>query len=342
MKVGEFLDRWLDDVVKQKRSRGHWRNCESHIRLHIKPAIGHTQLAKLTPLQVERVLSAVRAKGVGADTVRLVHATLRAALTVARRWGLVHDNVASLVEPISVHRAEVRPFSDEEIGRLMAAAAGDRMGAFLTVALSLGLRPGEARAVRWADVDLGSSHPHLRVGAAFSRAKGGQQLGEPKARSRRTVPLPEQCVAALRVHQDRQRIERELASSEWNESGFVFTTARGAPLTDKAVSVWFQRLRERAGIDHGRLYDCRHTAASLLLAQGIHPRVIMEVLGHSTFRLTMDTYAHVLPPGLEEAARAMNTAIVRAQRSSEFGGQFGGQGDGRARGRDLSPSRNSA
>jgi integrase len=317
--VADFLDRWLSEVVKPRRSHGHWRNCEAYVRLHIKPVIGKMTLSKLNASDVEAMINATRAKGVAPDTVRLVHATLRAALTVARRWGLVHENVATLTEPISVTRGEVAPLTEAEVGRLLSAAQNDPLGAYVTVAIALGLRPGEARALTWDDVDLDSDHPVLRVRRAFRRAPGGEALGEPKtARSRRTIALPEQCVAALRAHRAAQLKERLRAETEWETGNFVFTNSVGRPLSAHTVARWFRRLCATAGVTTPhRLYDCRHTAATLLLGQGVHPRVVMEVLGHSTFRLTMDTYTHVLPVTMREAAEATEAALRRSMAAAD-------------------------
>lgn len=312
--LGDFMDRWLAEVVKPRRSFGHWRNCETYTRLHIKPVLGRVTLARLNAADVEKLVNATRAKGLSDDTVRLVHATLRAALTVARRWGLTHDNVATLVEPISVRREEVLPFSEEEVGRLLTAAHDDPKGAYVTVALALGLRPGEARALKWEDVDLDGEYPSLRVRRAFRRAPGGEAIGEPKtARSKRTIALPEQCVSALRARRSAQLRERLKVGADWEETGFVFTGAGGQPLSSHTVTRWFAALCSAAGIGvPHRLYDCRHTAATLLLGQGVHPRVVMDVLGHSTFRLTMDTYSHVMPAAMREAAEATEAALRRS------------------------------
>jgi integrase len=311
-RVGDFLDLWLKDVIKPHRSYGHWRNCDAHVRVHIKPALGAVPLVKLTAADVQRLLNEVRSQGRADDTVRLVHASLRAALGVAKRWGLVYDNVATLVEPLQIRRAETVPFTEDQVSRLLAVASQERLGAFLTVALALGLRPGEARGLRWEDVELDGATPCLRVRRAFSRSKGGQELGEPKTpRSRRTIPLPQPCIRALRAHRIQQTEERLRIGPAWEDTGLVFTTEKGAPLTEKTLSRWFRRMMEDAEITGHRLYDCRHTAASFLLAQGVHPRVLMEILGHSTYRLTMDTYAHVMPAGLREAADAMDRQWTR-------------------------------
>lgn len=184
-RVSEFLDQWLAEIVKPRRSYGHWRNCESNIRLHIKPAIGRLRLAKLSAADVGGLINATRATDVADDTVRLVHATLRAALTTAKRWGLVYENVATLVEPITIHRDEVQPFSEDEVGRLLASARGDRLEAFATVALALGIRPGEARALAWEDIDLEGPVPSLRVarssGYRRHHARAGPSCSPPSA-----------------------------------------------------------------------------------------------------------------------------------------------------------------
>jgi integrase len=312
--VGDFLGRWLGEVVKPRRSFGHWRNCEQYVRLHILPELGRVTLAKLSAADVEGLVNATRAKGLSDDSVRLVHATLRAALTVAKRWGLVHDNVATLTEPVSVRREEVTPFAEDEVGRLLEVARDDPLGAYVTVAVALGLRPGEARALKWEDIQLDGAYPSLRVRRAFRRAPGGEALGEPKTpKSRRTIALPEQCVAALRARRSLQLQDRLRAGQAWEEQGFVFTSSVGGPLSSHTVSRWFARLCRSAGVAPGhRLYDCRHTAATLLLGQGVHPRVVMDVLGHSTFRLTMDTYSHVMPAVLREAAEATEAALRRS------------------------------
>jgi integrase len=164
----------------------------------------------------------------------------------------------------------------------------------------------------WAEVDLDGDFPSLRVRNAFSRAEGGERLGPPKTpRSRRTIPLPATLVDVLREHRRRQLEERLHAGPAWQEGDFVFAQPDGRPLSTRTLGRWFSGLCSRAGVSGHRLYDLRHTAASLLFAQGVGPRYVMEVLGHSTYRLTMDTYAHVMPATLRDAAEAMDRALSR-------------------------------
>jgi len=136
-------------------------------------------------------------------------------------------------------------------------------------------------------------------------------LVEPKtARSRRTVTMPAVVVSALRRHRVQQLQERLLAGSRWHEWGLVFTSTIGTPMEARNVSHRFQAILVAAGLSRIRFHDLRHSAATLMLAQGDSPRVVMETLGHSTIGMTMNTYAHVIPALQQDAADLMD-AILR-------------------------------
>ena len=176
------------------------------------------------------------------------------------------------------------------------------------MAVALGLRLGEALGLRWEDVDLEAGVLHVRQ--ALQRLRGEIAFVEPKSkRSRRSVALPEVVTAALKAHRVRQLEERMVAGRRWEESGLVFRTCLGTALDSRNVTRAFHKLLVDAGLPRIRLHDLRHTAATLLLAQGVSPRTIMEILGHSQISLTMDTYSHVLPALLREAADLMDAVL---------------------------------
>ena len=307
MTVETFLTTWLSDVVQPAKRHSTWQGYSVNVNRHLLPLIGRRTLAKLSPADVQAVINAKRREGLSPRTVQYIHATLRAALGVALRWGMVDRNVATLVEPIQVRRPPAVPFSPDEVKKLLQVTSLDRLSAFWTVALAVGLRPSEALGLRWSDVDFDNGR--LFVRHTLEHRDGGWSLQPPKSQtSRRTIPLPSVCVAALRAHQGRQEGERAMAF-KWEEHDLVFTNEGGAPLSRTLVSHRFSQLQKQAGIRHHRLYDCRHTAASLLLAQGVAARVVMEVLGHSSYALTMDTYTHVLPTLMRDAADAMDRSF---------------------------------
>lgn len=203
---------------------------------------------------------------------------------------------------------EIRPLNPEQARALLTAAREHRLEALLTVAVSLGLRQGEALGLPWSAVDLEAGT--LSVRQSLQRVKRTWQFVEPKSeRSRRTVALPGVAVSALRAHRVRQLEERLLAGSRWQDTGLVFTTSIGTPVELSNLTKEFRKLLAKAGIPRIRFHDLRHTAATLLLAQGVDPRTIMETLGHSQISLTLNTYSHVLPVLQQQAASRMNAAL---------------------------------
>ena len=182
------------------------------------------------------------------------------------------------------------------------------------MALAVGLRQGEALGLRWEDVNLEAET--LSVKATLQKTEAGEYvLVEPKTdKSRRTLNLPDVCISALRIHLNRQaeekaRLKYEVWGNSWN---LVFTREDGSPLSRSSVSHGFQRLLEREGINKHRFHDLRHTAATLLLAQGVPLRVVQEILGHSLLSTTADVYTHVLPILMADAAGKMDAALTEA------------------------------
>lgn len=265
-------------------------------------------MAKLSPSDIQPFLNDKLAEGLSPRTVRYLHAVLRRALGQALKRGLVPRNVATLVNLPKAQRPEVEPFTPDQARSFLAAIHGDRLEALYSVALSVGLRQGEALGLRWEDVDLDTGT--ITVRKALQRLNGVFELVEPKtARSRRTIALPQTAVTALRVHRTRQLQERLLAGSKWCENGLVFTNTFGTPIDASNLIRHFHRALVAAGLPRKRFHDLRHTCASLLLAQGVHPRVVMDILGHSQISLTMDTYSHVIPALQREAASQMDVLL---------------------------------
>lgn len=177
------------------------------------------------------------------------------------------------------------------------------------MAIPLGLRLGEALGLRWQDVDPEAGT--LRIAYQLQRLHGQWELVEPKtSRNRRTIALLLSTVQALRDHRKRQLEEKLLAGPQWQETGLVFATRVGTPLDrPNIVRRSFKLILKKAGLPDIRFHDLRHTAASLLLVQGVSPRVVMENLGHSQISLTMDTYSHVMPVLQREAADKLEAIL---------------------------------
>jgi integrase len=306
--VARFLDSWLTDVVKDSTRPKTYRTYSDLIKHHIAPVLGKKQLVKLTPQDVQRFLKNKLESGLSARTVKHINDTLRAALNVGMTWGLVHRNVAALVKPPRIEKQEMKVFTPEQARAFLESVKGHRLEALFWLALTLGLRRGELLGLRWADIDLDAGT--LRVNQALQRVSGELELTELKTeKSRRALPMTPLLIGAMRAHRTRQLEERLALGERWHDSGLVFCSTIGTPLEPRNLNRTFDALVKNASLPKIRLHDTRHSCATLLLAQGVPPRTIMEILGHSQISLTMNTYSHVLPAMKQEAIGMMDSIL---------------------------------
>ena len=303
-----WLSQYLDDVASQTVRPSTLNRYKQEVRLYITPVLGKFRLDKITPHHIADFYQ-LMGRQLAAGSVRRLHALLRRAFTVAVRWNLVATNPVLAVDPPSATRQEVKPWSKEQTKTFLALVEDDPLAARWQLAIVVGLRQGEALGLKWEDVDLDAGLIRVRRALQY-RPADGLVLTEPKtARSKRTLPLPDPMVASLRAHRRQQLEQRAEAGDDWVETGLVFTTAQGKPLHPRNDYRTFKRLVEKAKLPDIRLHDLRHTAASNMLTEGVHARVVMETLGHSTFDLTMNTYSHVAPVVSREAADTMAKAL---------------------------------
>lgn len=291
--VGKYLDRWLRDAAKPRVQPRTLHDYRGLVRRYIRPALGDLRLHQLTPMQIQALYAEMQERGLSPRTVRYAHAVLRSALGQAVKWRLLPNNPATAVELPKRERREMKALDPKQAGRFLEAAKEDRFAALWSLLVTTGLRPGEAFALRWKDLD----GDRVRVSRALVKRAGLETtFAAPKTdRSRRSVTLPASTVAALRTHRAKQA-EEKLAATEYTDLDLIFATQTGGPLSlPNLTRRHFKPLLEAAGLPPMRLYDLRHTAATLLLAAGEHPKIVSERLGHATITLTLDTYSHVLP-----------------------------------------------
>jgi integrase len=307
--LGSYLREWLESVGPSLRPRT-WERYEQYVRLHIVPHLGRIALARLTPAHLQRLYAQKLEAGLSPTTVAHLHAVLHRALAQAERWGLVARNVAALVTPPRPARREMKALSPEEARRFLEAAQGERLHAFYVLALTTGMRLGELLALRWRDVDL--ERGVLQVRATLQRTRDGYTFAEPKTeRSRRQVVLSPLAAEALRAHRLRLLEERLRLGEAWEDHDLVFPNEVGRPLDPANVTHRsFQRILRRAGLPHIRFHDLRHTTATLLLGQGVHPKVVADMLGHSTISITLDLYSHSTPALHRQAALALEALLA--------------------------------
>jgi integrase len=304
--VAQFLTDWLENSVKPKNKQLTYRSYEWIIRIHLIPGLGRLPLVKLTPQRLQAFINERHASGLSAATVKHINATLRAALSQAHRWQVVHQNAAKLITlPRSV-RYEPTILTADQAKELLAFLRDHRHEALFTAALTLGLRRGETLGLRWCDIDLEKGT--LQVCHSLERVKGeGLRLSEPKSdRAKRVLRIPQICLIALQKQKLVQDQERAWAGSKWHHDGFVFTTRLGTPMHPDEISHLFQKVLTDAGLPSVRFHDLRHSCATLLLSLGVPAKLVQETLGHSSYQLTMDTYSHMIPALRNEVADRMD------------------------------------
>ena len=288
--VGEYLERWFETSVRGSVRESTYESYRRQVSRYVVPAIGGVKLKSLSAIHVQGMYRSMLDRGLSARTVQYTHAVLHRALKQAMRWGLVLRNVCEDVDRPQLKRDEIQPLDREQTRRLLQAAKDDRLYALYVVAVTAGLRPGEILALRWSDVDLEAGT--LRINRALSNS----EFAAPKtSRSRRKIELSNTARVALRAHRKRQLEERMKKAGLWKDHGLVFPSTVGTLLSHRNVVRSFKALLKRANLPLGtRLYDLRHTCATLLLNSNVHPKYVQELLGHASISQTLDTYSHVL------------------------------------------------
>lgn len=316
--LAAFLEQWLNDVILPGRKTATYEAYSGIVALHIVPGLGRHKLDKLTPLHVQRWIAEKHAAGMNQTRLRDCRAVLRAALNQAVKWGLVARNVVTMTElPKASDRHESlggNPFTPAEATALLRVARGDRLEGFLTTALYLGLRHGELRGLRWQDVDFDRRELRVEVQLQGNR-NGAQKLISPKTQSSRaTLPMPPAVYDALIERRRQYAEDRLLAGGRWkgDEWGLVFTTTIGTPLNDNLNRKRFRELCTDAGIEPRRLHDLRHSTGTFLVAKGVNPRVVQQILRHSDITTTMGVYAHVETDTMRTALEALDDLQDRA------------------------------
>jgi integrase len=306
--VGEYMDRWLRDVKDTVRQSTHERYGYA-IGPHIKPAIGRIKLKDLTSAQVRWFYRDRLDYGLAPATVHKLHVVLHKALKSAVSDGLIPRNPTASLKLPRIIKEEIDPLDQEEARRLLEAACGDRLEALYVLAINTGMRQGELLALKWEDVDLERSV--LRVRRTISRRDNAYVLDEPKTKkSRRTIRLTAGAATALEVHISRQLEGMERMGSLYQPGGLVFATTTGTIINPSNLrNRLFKPLLKHAKLRPIRFHDLRHTCATLLLSKDVNPKVVSEMLGHSSVSITLDIYSHLLPDMQEKAARALEDAL---------------------------------
>lgn len=310
--VIEYLDVWMRDYAETNCSARTVEGYRGIIRRYLIPNLGQIRLTKLTPRNIQGLYSDMLGKGLSARTVLHTHRLLSEALKHAVKWGMVARNICESVDPPRPKRKEMRSLDTTDVQTLLEATSQTPYGSIYFLALYTGLRRAEVLGLRWCDLDL--KNGTLSVNQTVVRILGkGLTIGEPKtAYSRRLVSLSPSASALLGGLRNKRAGQLQEAGLNWDEMTLVFCNSDGGPISPDTVTHAFSKIIKRLGLPYIRFHDLRHTHATLMLKQGIHPKIVSERLGHSSINITLDTYSHVLPGMQETAALAFEEAVGTA------------------------------
>ena len=296
--VGEYLDEWVEGECGGTVRPGSVRSYRMVVEQYLKPTLGGIRLHQLKPGDVRETESILLSRGgvggkkLSSTTVNNIHMVLSSALTNAVRVGLVSTNVAKVVPPPRSVPHEVTALGWSELQSLLDEMEGDDFRSVVIVAIQTGLRRSELAGLQWRDVDLEGRVLAVRRGLV--RGDTGRMLAPPKSGMARSVELPDAAVAVFESLRDRNMY--------CGATDFVFCNRFGRPANPEDWTHWFKAYCRKLGLNGVRFHDLRHTHASLMLAGGIHLKVVSERLGHSSIRITGDLYSHVAPTVQRDAA----------------------------------------
>ena len=310
MSLDVFLEKWLRAVARQKVRPKTFSGYEQMLGRHIRPYLGERPLSKLHTIEIQERYNAMIDSGLSPRTVEYTNMIFKQALKQAVEWGLIVRNPCAGVKLPRKTRREMAVLSPDEARRFLAVAREHPLGAIFELAMTTGLRPSEYLALKWSDVDFEKGA--LSVNRSIdTRPGGGWSFTENKTgKSRRLVKLLSSVTPRLRQHREEQERLRAEVGEDWEDNGLVFTTDVGTPLDRHNLTRRvFKPLLQEAELPQIRLYDLRHTAATLALAAGVPVKVVSEQLGHASATLTLDTYSHVLPHMQDEAAARVEALL---------------------------------
>lgn len=311
MTLGEYLDLWY------KRYSSTWRPdtqtlYEMVIRNHIKPALGHIRMDKLTPFQVQEWVNSLATKGLANDSVHGYYRVLRSAINQAIETGILAQSPLKGVKPPKRKKQGGRALSEEEVKSFLSVIQGHPRYPLYLTAIATGMREGELLGLQWQDVDL--EHGVIRVRQQL-KARGGvkpPRFAPVKTdRGERLIPLPPIVTEVLHEYKAEQDREKEAYGASYADYDLVFTVLGGGAINPRNLVRQFKGLLEKAGLPLDiRFHDMRHSCLTLLAEMGVELKTISEQAGHSDVAFTLRVYGHVLPRSAWEAAHKMERLLA--------------------------------
>jgi integrase len=304
--VKDYLKHWMQ-VHGPSLKLTTDTNYRAQLEHHIIATLGTITLQKLTPDHIQKCYAGLLEEGLQASTIHFIHTIFKAALADAVEWGKIARNPCGKVKLPRKEKRDIMPLTQEQAQTLLQVARGHWLEGVITLALATGMREGELLALHWQDIDFERGVLQVRRTHSYIPEKGHYESEPKTASSKRSLVLAPFALDALKAQRTAQKAARMQAGpTKWQEKGLVFCNAQGDYLWVATLHRAFKRLLQLAGLPDIRFHDLRHTAAVALIMKGVHAKVIQEILGHSSIKITMDIYGHVFPSMQRDAMASMD------------------------------------
>jgi integrase len=307
LSLNQLLDQWLTSVAKPRVRTRTFKDYEALLKLYIRPALGGKLIGTLSQIDIQNLYAQMFERGLAPRTIEYANAVLRSAFRQAVLWKMLAEDPCVGVDPPRAKRKEMEALSVEECRRFLEVAEKSEWFPLLALALTTGMRPSEYLALKWSDIDWqrGTASVCRTIQAAGAACTFDDTK---RKRSRRIVKLQNFVLKALQNLREKQNSEGEGNCSAARE--LIFVSPAGLPLQQRAVKREFRKLLAIAGVRSVRLYDLRHTAATLGIAAGVSVKFISDQLGHASISFTLERYSHVLPSIQDEAAAKVERLLI--------------------------------
>ena len=322
LSYGQYITDWMNNR-KHNLSNQTFMMMQGNINKHILPSLGDELLAEIRANTIAHFITELRGKGLADSTVKRIFSIVNTSLYDAEKMELITKNYAGIVEKPKVLRKDITVWSVEETTKFLNVVRVDRLYIAFHLAIATGMRQGEILGLRWQDVDYDNGV--LCVRQTLSHDGKLLMSGAKTASSIRTIAIDPQTVEALKKQRRIVLKEKMGLGSHYKDNDLVVCTALGTPVTPRNLMRTYYRILKQNALCSITFHDLRHTHASLMLRQNIHPKVVSERLGHSKIQITLDTYSHLMPNMQQDAANEIGNLLFKSSYLDEKGAVAGNE-----------------
>ncbi|MCY8378457.1 tyrosine-type recombinase/integrase [Bacillus haynesii] len=313
----EFFDEWYEKYAIETYSPKTLQNYVNDLRLRVLPLYGHMKLVDIETIHVVNFMNKLKKDGQRVDgkgklsssTISNCYKAFNSILSCASEWNYIKENPATPAKPPKPKYKKSDVYSKEEVADILSHLNNKpfRWKVLILLALSTGAREGEIAGLEFKHVDFDNGTIHIEQSVTSVKGEGVKLKGTKTGRER-LISIPEPLQKMLKKLET-IRMKEKLAVGdrrEWPDHFFIFASETGRPLRPDSIYQWWLRFTKKHNLKRIRFHELRHTSATLLINEGVHPKVISERLGHADISTTMNIYGHVLREADKTAAKHFN------------------------------------